>query len=94
MARDTNKLLQHLLNNESSKKDFIELVQKTKSNWDMAKLLREGKFENTTWYVSYQTVGNIMKKLGYVGRRGKPATKLESIAKEKPQWYYDQPGMN
>lgn len=86
MARHTNKLLQYLLDNESSKKDFIELVQKTKSNWNMAKMLREGKFENTTWYVSYQTVGNIMKKLGYFGRRGKPASKPNSIAIEAPRW--------
>jgi len=86
MARHINELLKHLLENESSKRDFIELVQKTKSNWNMAKFLREGKFENTKWFVSYQTVGNIMKKLGYVGRRGKPATKPESIATESNRW--------
>lgn len=86
MARHTNELLQHLLDNESSKRDFVELVQKTKSNWNMAKLLREGEFENTKWFVSYQTVGNIMKNLGYVGRRGKPATKPDSVSQEPPRW--------
>ena len=86
MARHTNELLKHLLENESSKRDFIELVQKIKSNWNMAKLLREGQFENTKWYCSRQTVGNIMKRLGFYGRRGRPATKPESIATEPNRW--------
>jgi hypothetical protein len=75
MGRHTNKLLQHLLDNKYSKRDFIELVQKTSSNSEMAKFLREGKFENTTWYVSGQTVNNIMKRLGYEGKRGRKPTR-------------------
>ena len=86
MARHTNRLLQHLLDNESSRKDFIELVQKTTSKWNIVKLLREGRFENTTWYISCQTVGNIMKKLGYVGRRGRPVSKPDSTTTELPRW--------
>ena len=86
MARHTNKLLKHLLENEVSKRDFVELVQETNSNWRMAQLLREGKFENTTWYVSKQTVGNIMKKLGYYGNRGRPPSKPQSTGQEYPRW--------
>jgi len=86
MGRHTNKLLQHLLDNESSKKDFIVLVQKTSNNWDMAKFLREGKFENTTWYVSGQTVGNIMKRLGYEGKRGRKPTRPQVVDNTGPRW--------
>lgn len=86
MARHTNKLLQHLLENESSKRDFVELVQKTNSKRDVALMLRNGEFENTTWYVSGQTVGNIMKKLGYYGNRGRPPIKSRSTGQEYPRW--------
>lgn len=86
MARHTNKLLQHLLKNESSKRDFVELVQKTNSNRRMEKLLKEGAFENTTWYVSSQTVGNIMKRLGYKGRRGRKPTRPQVIDNTGPRW--------
>jgi hypothetical protein len=86
MGRHTNRLLQHLLDNESSKRDFIELVQKTSSNWEMAKFLREGKFENTTWYVSDQTVNNIMKRLGYEGKRGRKPTPPQVVDNTGPRW--------
>ena len=86
MARHTNKLLQHLLENESSKRDFVELVQKTNSKRDVALMLRNGEFENTTWYVSGPTVGNIMKKLGYHGNRGRPPSKPQSTGQEYPRW--------
>jgi len=86
MGRHTNKLLQHLLDNESSKKDFIELVQKTSKNRDMANLLEEGKFENTKWYVSGQTVGNIMKRLGYEGKRGRKPTRPQVVDNTGPRW--------
>jgi len=86
MGRHTNKLLQHLLDNKYSKRDFIELVQKTSSNSEMAKFLREGKFENTTWYVSGQTVNNIMKRLGYEGKRGRKPTRPHVIDNTGPRW--------
>lgn len=78
MARKQNSLLTHLLSNEDSRRAFIELVQKTTNKRDVAKLLRDGEFENTTWYISGQTIGNIMKRLGYVGSRGRPSLKSDS----------------
>lgn len=89
-----NRFLQELENNEQMKKDFIQLVQSQKSKYVTSKYLRENDFYNKTRFISPQTIGNIMKWLGYTGRCGKPSTKPESIAKEKPRWYYDQPGMN
>jgi hypothetical protein len=86
MGRHTNKLLQHLLDNKYSKRDFIELVQKTSSNRDVANLLEKGKFENTTWYVSGQTVNNIMKRLGYEGKRGRKPTRPHVINNTGPRW--------
>jgi hypothetical protein len=86
MGRHTNKLLQHLLDNESSKKDFIELVQKTSNNRDVSKFLEEGKFENTKWYVSGQTVNNIMKRLGYEGKRGRKPTRPQVVDNTGPRW--------
>lgn len=90
-----NLFLRDLQNNPQMKKDFIELVQSQKSKWVTSKYLREDKnFYNKKHFLSPQTIGNIMKWLGYKGRCGKPATKPESIAKEKPRWYNDEPGMN
>ena len=90
-----NLFLRDLDNNPQMKKDFIELVQSQKSKWVTSKYLREDKnFYNEKHFLSPQTIGNIMKWLGYKGRCGKPATKPESIAKEKPRWYNDEPGMN
>ena len=85
MGRHTNKLLQHLLDNESSRKYFIELVQKTSNNREVAKFLEEG-FENTKWYVSGQTVNNIMKRLGYEGKRGRKPTRPHVIDNTGPRW--------
>ena len=85
MGRHTNKLLQYLLDNESSRKYFIELVQKTSNNREVAKFLEEG-FENTKWYVSGQTVNNIMKRLGYEGKRGRKPTRPHVIDNTGPRW--------
>lgn len=93
-GRPINLFLRDLQNNPQMKKDFIELVQSKKSRWETSKYLRGGNFYNEKYFVSAQTIGNIMKSLGYVGRCGKPATKPESISKELPRWLYGEPGMN
>lgn len=90
----TNLFLRDLQNNPQMKKDFIELVQSQKSKWKTARYLRENNFYNEKHFISGQTIGNIMKSLGYSGRSGKPATKPESIAKEPPRWLFGEPGMN
>lgn len=90
-----NYLLRELENNPQMKKDFIELVQSQKSKWTTSRYLREGKnFYNKQYFVSPQTIGNIMKSLGYVGRCGRPANKPESVSKELPRWLHGEPGMN
>jgi hypothetical protein len=94
MGRHINPLLKLLLNDKEAKKDFIELVQNHGDKWTTSKYLEDGKFRNTKWFVSGQTIGNIMKRLGFVGRRGKPARKPESIVKEQNRWMYGDPGCN
>jgi hypothetical protein len=94
MGRPTNKLLQLLLADEEAKKEFIELVQNHGDKWTTSKYLEDSKFRNTKWFVSAQTIGNIMKRLGFVGRQGKPARKPESTAKEQNRWMYGNPGCN
>ena len=89
-----NLFLRDLQNNPQMKKDFIELVQSQKSKWKTSKYLREGNFYNEKHFISGQTIGNIMKSLGYTGRSGAPARKPELISKELPRWLYGEPGMN
>jgi hypothetical protein len=89
-----NLFLKELHNNPQMKKDFIQLVQSQKSKSRTSKYLREGYFYNEKHFVSGQTIGNMMRSLGYVGRCGKPAIKSDSKAKELPRWLYGEPGMN
>jgi len=73
MGRHTNPLLQLLLNDEEAKKKFVEIVCQygtSRGLWDY--------FQINTFYgedyshLRRQTLLNIIRRLGFRGRRGRP----------------------
>jgi hypothetical protein len=82
MGRPTNPLLQFLLNDEEAKKKFIELISECgtiRGLWDYLQL---NTFYGQNYsYLRGQTLLNIVKRLGFKGRKGRPGTSsvLQSI---------------
>jgi hypothetical protein len=71
MGRHTNPLLQLLLSDEEAKKKFIELMSELGSAKDLYHYFEENKFYGNKYYLSCQTINNIIKRLGFKGRRGR-----------------------
>jgi len=75
MGRDTNPLLQFLLNDEEAKKKFIELIGQCGTSKGLCDYFDNHTFYGHKYYLSRQTLLNIVRRLGFKGRRGRP-TKL------------------
>lgn len=71
MGRDTNPLLQFLLTDEEAKKKFIELMGELGSRKVLYYYFQENTFYGKKYFLSEQTIGNIIKRLGFKGRRGR-----------------------
>ena len=71
MGRHINPLLQFLLTDEEAKKRFIELMSELGSATGLYYYFEENKFYGNKYYLSRQTINNIIKRLGFKGRRGR-----------------------
>lgn len=74
MGRSINPLLQLLLTDEEAKKKFIELMGELGSAKGLYYYFQENKFYGNKYYLSGQTIRNIIRKLGFKGRRGRPGS--------------------
>ena len=72
MGRHTNPLLQFLLTNEEAKKKFIELMGELGSAKSLYYHFEENTFYGKRYYLSGQTIRNIIRRLGFKGNRGRP----------------------
>jgi hypothetical protein len=72
MGRDTNPLLQFLLNDEEAKKKFIELIGQFGTSKGLCDYFDSHPFYGKKYYLSRQTLLNIVRRLGFKGRRGRP----------------------
>ncbi len=77
MGRHTNQLLQFLLDNPQAKNDFIELMNRSGSAKDLYYYFEENKFYGEKYFLSGQTIRNIIKRLGFSGRRGRPSKRYD-----------------
>ena len=71
MGRHTNPLLHFLLTNEEAKKKFIELMGELGSAKGLYYYFEENTFYGKKYYLSGQTIRNIIRRLGFKGRRGR-----------------------
>jgi len=71
MGRHINPLLQLLLANEEAKKKFIELMHELGSARGIYYYFEENAFYGNRYYLTRQTINNIIKRLGFKGRRGR-----------------------
>jgi hypothetical protein len=70
-GRPTNKLLQFLLDDEEAKKKFIELMSELGSARDLYYYFQKNTFYGNKYYLSWQTICNVIRRLGFKGRRGR-----------------------
>jgi hypothetical protein len=71
MGRHINPLLQLLLTDEEAKKKFIELINQSGSARDLYYYFQKNTFYGNKYYLSWQTINNIIRRLGFKGRRGR-----------------------
>lgn len=71
MGRHTNPLLQLLLSDEEAKKKFIELMGELGSARSLYYHFENNTFYGNKYYLSRQTINNIIRRLGFKGRRGR-----------------------
>jgi hypothetical protein len=71
MGRHINPLLQLLLANEEAKKKFIELMSELGSAKGLYYHFENNTFYGNKYYLSRQTINNLIKRLGFKGRRGR-----------------------
>ena len=73
MGRHTNPLLQFLLRDEEARKKFIELLGQFGTARGLWSYLQHNTFYGENYsYLRRQTILNIVKRLGFKGRRGRP----------------------
>jgi hypothetical protein len=73
MSRHTNPLLQFLLNDEEAKKKFIELIGQCGTIRGLWDYLQINTFYGENYsYLRGQTLLNIVRRLGFKGRKGRP----------------------
>jgi hypothetical protein len=71
MGRHINPLLQLLLSDEEAKKKFIELMSQLGSAKGLYYHFENNTFYGKKYYLSRQTINNIIRRLGFKGRRGR-----------------------
>jgi hypothetical protein len=71
MGRHINPLLQLLLTDEEAKKKFIELMNGSASARDLYYYFQKNTFYGNKYYLSWQTICNVIRRLGFKGRRGR-----------------------
>lgn len=72
MGRHTNPLLQFLLTDDEAKKKFIELMGELGSAKGLYYYFEQNTFYGKKYFLSGQTIRNIIKRLGFKGNRGRP----------------------
>jgi hypothetical protein len=71
MGRHINPLLKLLLTDEEAKKKFIELMNESGSSVGLYYYFVDHSFYGNRYYLTRQTINNIIKRLGFKGRRGR-----------------------
>jgi len=81
MPRHTNKLLKVLLEDQTKLDVFTTLVNSLGSANKVKEYFHKNKFFEEKYYLSSQTISNIMRKLGFKGTRGRPSTRCRYTSK-------------
>ena len=71
-GRPTNPLLKDLIEDTCRQREFIKMIN-TLGRKGLYLYLREKEFFGKKYYVSGQTILNIVRRLGYKGRKGRPS---------------------
>ena len=71
-GRPINPLLKDLIEDTCRQREFIKMIN-TLGRKGLYLYLREKEFFDKKYYVSDQTILNIVRRLGYKGRKGRPS---------------------
>lgn len=87
MGRHTNKLTQMLLDDESAKQEFVELMKKYNCSFDVYEHIKKNGFRGIRFYAGYQSMCHVIRRLGFKGaRRGRKPTRPYVIAHTGLRW--------
>ena len=81
-GRPINILLKDLLEDNVKQRAFIRLINELGSR-ELYVHLRDNEFYGKKYYVSRQTILNIVRRLGFRGRRGRPSKIRPTIFTQK-----------
>jgi len=80
MGRHTNKLTQMLLDDESAKQEFIELMEKYNCSFDVYEHIKKNGFRGVSFYAGYQSMCHVIRRIGFRAMRGRKPTRPYVIA--------------
>jgi hypothetical protein len=87
MGRHTNKLTKILLEDESAKQEFVELMKKYNCSLDVYEHIKKNGFRGIRFYAGYQSMCHVIRRLGFKGaRRGRKPTRPNVIENTGLRW--------
>lgn len=87
MARHTNALTKLLLEDESAKQEFIQLMNKLNCSRDLYIHIEKNGFRDMRFFGQYQTFCHVIRRIGFRAVRGRKATRPHVIATTGSRYY-------
>ena len=87
MGRHTNKLTKMLLEDESAKQEFVELMEKYNCSFDVYEHIKKNGFRGVRFYARYQSMCHVIRRIGFRAMRGRKPTRPNVIAHTGSRYY-------
>lgn len=79
-GKPVNPLTKLLLSDESAKQEFISLMNRLDCSWDVWDHIKKNGFRGINYCGGYQTMCHVIRRLGFMARRGRKATRPHVVA--------------
>lgn len=86
-GRPVNRLTKLLLEDESAKQEFIQLMHQFNCSFDLYQHIRKNGFRGIAFYGQYQTFCHVIRRIGFLGRRGRKPTRPEAVPYTGSRYY-------
>ena len=82
-----NPLTKLLLEDEVAKQEFIQLMNQFNCSFDLYEHIKKNGFRGIRFYNGYQTMCHIIRRIGFMGRRGRKPIRKEAIPHTESRYY-------